>query len=51
MDDRIQNTQEKDTGMPEKHTEQDANNNNSSEVTNPIPSTATPPIPSEMPTR
>ncbi len=51
MEDRIQHTQENTTGTPEKKPEQDVNYNNSSEVTNPIPSTATPPIPSEMPPR
>ncbi len=51
MDDRMQNTPDNSPGMPENRPEQDVNYNSSSEVTNPIPSTATPPIPSEMPTR
>ncbi len=51
MEDRRQNTQENNTDTPEKRPEQDVNYTNSSEVTNPIPTTATPPIPSEMPVR
>lgn len=51
MNDGTQNTQENNTEAPENRPEQDVNYSNSSEVTNPIPSTATPPIPSEMPAR
>lgn len=51
MEERLQNTQENNTEAPEKRLEQEVGHNNSSEVTNPIPTTATPPIPSEMPVR
>ncbi len=51
MNNRSNNTEENNTGTPERQQEKDINYSNSSEVTNPIPSTATPPIPSEMPVR
>lgn len=49
MEDRIQKTHENEE-PPEMRPEQEVNNN-SSEITNPIPTTATPPIPSEIPVR